>query len=182
MSLHIIHFMRSINPDTLVGLQNAVLGAVKQKATEIRIHLSSDGGNNNQGFAAYNFLRSLPVPLAIQCIGNVESMAVIMFLAADKRIIVPYGKIKIHPMHWGFGDGAVDHDRLAEYVDSLDFDAKRFADIFDERTSSKSAVVNVREHLAGKAKLLTAEESVEAGIATDISEAEIPKDAIIWWV
>lgn len=182
MSLHIIHFMKSINPDTLAGLQNVTLSAIKDGATEIQIHISSDGGNNDQGFTAYNFLKSLSVPLTMHCIGNIESMAVIMFLACRKRIIVPHGKVKIHPMHWGFSAGQIDHDRLAEFVSSLDFDANRYADIFEENTQSASEIVNVREHLAGKAKLLTSDEAIKAGIAHEIKNAEVPQNAVKWWV
>ena len=182
MTLHVVHFMRSINPDTLAGLQNATLSALKEGATEITIHISSDGGSNDQGFAAYYFLRSLPVPITMHCIGNVESMAVVMFLAGAKRLIVPHGKVKIHPMLWGFPGGNVDHDRLAEFVDSLDFDAKRYADIFDERTQGANKIADIRDHLAGKARLLDAAASVEAGIATGIAEAAIPATAFRWWV
>lgn len=182
MTLHTIHFMQSINPATLTGLQNVTLSALQQGATELHIHISSDGGTNDQGFAAYHFLRSLPVPLTMHCIGNVESMAVVMFLAGTSRIIVPHGKIKIHPMHWGFPGGTVDHDRLAEYVASLDFDAKRYADIFEEQTKGSNEVVNVRAHLAGQAKLLDATAAVAAGIATGIADAAVPATAVRWWV
>ena len=182
MTLHVIHFMRSINPETLAGLQNVALSALKEGATEIVIHISSDGGTNDHGFAAYHFLRSLPIPVTMHCIGNVESMAIVMFLAGTKRLIVPHGKVKVHPMHWGFPAGAVDHDRLAEYVASLDFDAKRYADIFEERTHGAHKIVDVRSHLAGKAELLGAAASVEAGIATGVAEAAIPATAVRWWV
>lgn len=182
MTLHVIHFMRSINPDTLAGLQNCALPALERGATELHIHLSSDGGANDQGFAAYHFLRSLPVPVTMHCIGNVESMAIVMFLAGANRLIVPHGKVKVHPMHWGFPAGTVDHDRLAEYVASLDFDAKRYAEIFNERTQGAQQPVDVAAHLMGQAKLLGAAAAVEAGIATGVAEAAIPTTAIRWWV
>lgn len=182
MTVHTIHFMRSINPDTLSGLQNVTLSALQNGATELRIYISSDGGTNDQGFAIYHFLRSLPVPITMHCIGIVESMALIVYLAAESRLIVPHGKVKIHPMHWGFPAGAVDHDRLSEYVDSLDFDAKRYAEIFDERTSHASGRIDVRAHLAGKAKLLDAGAACEAGIATGVEEAKVAATATRWWV
>ena len=182
MTLHVIHFMRSINADTLAGLQNVTLSALKEGATELDIHISSDGGTNDQGFAAYHFLRSLPVPVTTHCIGNVESMAIIVFLAGAKRLIAPHGKVKIHPMLWGFPGGAVDHDRLTEYVASLDFDAKRYADIFDDRTQGANQIVNVRAHLAGKAELLGAAAAVDSGIATGIADAAVPATAIVWGV
>lgn len=182
MSLHVIHFMRSINPETLAGLQNAVLSAVNAGATEIHVHMSSEGGNNDQAFAAYHFLRSIPVPITTHCIGNIESMAVVIYLAGTTRRIVPHGKVKIHPMLWGFGGGTVDHDRLAEYVDSLDFDAKRYADIFDERTKGAKDVIDVRVHLAGKARLLNAPAAVASGIATEVSDASVSQTSTRWWV
>ena len=182
MTIHIIHFMRSFNAETLAGLQNATLSAVNQGATEIRLHISSDGGNNDQAFAAYHLLRSLPVPVTTHCIGNVESMSVVVYLAGGNRLIVPHGKVKIHPMHWGFGGATVDHDRLAEYVDSLDFDAKRYADIFEERTKGAKSLVDVRAHLAGKARILDAAGAVASGIATAIGDAAIPQNSTRWWV
>lgn len=182
MSHHVIHFMRSINSETLAGFQQVTLSALQQGATKLEIHISSDGGSNDQGFAVYHFLRSLPVPIVMHCIGNVESMAVIMFLAGSERVITPHGKIKIHPMHWGFPGGTVDHDRLAEYIVSLDFDAERYANIFNERTQGSNEPVNVRAHLMGQAKLLGAAAAVSSGIATAIAEATIPAAAILWWV
>ena len=85
-------------------------------------------------------------------------------------------------MHWGFPGGSVDHDRLSEYVDSLDFDAKRYAEIFNERTNSACGEMDVRAHLAGNAKLLDADGAREAGISTSVVEAEIPATATLWWV
>ena len=182
MTIHTIHFMRQITPETLIGLQNCSMEAISQGASEIHIHISSEGGSNDCGFAAYHFLRSLPVQITTHCIGNVESMAVILFLAADKRLIVPHGKIKIHPMHWGFNAGPVDHDRLAEFVASMDFDAKRYTAIFKERTEGADKPVDVFAHLMGQAKLLTAAGSQTSGIATGIADAAIPMAAIKWWV
>lgn len=179
---HTVHFMQPILPHTLQGLQTCCMTAIQQGATDITIHLSSEGGNNDQGFAAYHFLRSLPVSLTIHCIGNIESMAIILFLAADKRLIVPHGKIKAHAMHWGFNAGTIDHDRLAEFVDSLDFDAKRYEDIFVERTKGATKALNIKEHLAGRAKILSAAEGVEAGIVTKIADAAVARNSVKWWV
>lgn len=182
MTLHTIHFMRGINPDTIIGLQNCAMSAIQQGASALQIHISCEGGTTDQGFAAYHFLRSLPIPVTMHCIGNIESMGVMLFLAADKRLIVPHGKIKIHPMHWGFNTGTIDHDRLAEFVASLDFDAKRYTAIFQERTEGADKPVDVFSHLMGQAKLLGATEALTAGIATGITDAAIPATATKWWV
>ena len=182
MTVHTIHFMRGINPDTLVGLQHCSMEAISQGASELQVFISSEGGTTDQGFAAYHFFRSLPITVTMHCIGNVESMAVMLFLAADKRLIVPHGKVKIHPMHWGFNAGTVDHDRLAEYVASLDFDAERYTAIFKERTEGAHEPVDVFAHLMGQAKILGAAAAKTSGIATGVADASIPTEAIRWWV
>lgn len=109
-------------------------------------------------------------------------MAVIMFLAADIRIAVPHSKFKIHPLLWGFSQGNVDHDRLIEFGDSLNFDAERYIAIFEERTQTAQKKLDVRNHLMGQARLLGATAAIEAGLATAIADATIPTDAIKWWV
>lgn len=187
MAIHTIHFLRPIEQASLAYLNDAVQKAIAGghgfvAATELHVYISSEGGQTDQGFAAYHLLRSVPVPIATYCLSNVESMAVIMFLAGTKRVIVPHGKIKVHPLNWGFREGFVDHDRLAEYVDSLDFDAKRYAEIFEERTAGAAEKLDVRAHLAGRAKILNAQEAVRNGLATEVAECTMPAKAHRWWV
>jgi ATP-dependent Clp protease protease subunit len=182
MTLHTINFMRDINQDTASKLQELCLSAVSANATELCIYISCTGGNTDAGFAIYNFIRSLPIPVTMHSIGSIESMGVILFLAADTRKIVPNAKFKIHELHWGFANGTVDHSRLAEYVKSLDFDRDRYASIFHERTQGAQIPLNIDSHLRGDAKLLEAKAALDCGLATEISEAAIPSDAIKWWM
>jgi ATP-dependent protease ClpP protease subunit len=45
-----------------------------------------------------------------------------MFLAAGRRITSPHARFLIHPMNWYFSQKSVDHQRLREYLSSLDND------------------------------------------------------------
>ena len=177
MTLHTIHFTQSINTDSFNALKNVALQALRNGAKEITIFLSTDGGNTDFGFTAYEFLRSLPVKLTIHCIGNVESMGIIMFLAADNRIATPHSKFKIHPLHWDFSEMRLDHDRLNEYSESLNFDADRYAAIFEERTKTAIKPLNIRETLSGKASILGASKAIEIHLATSVADAAIPASA-----
>ncbi|MGU0056679.1 ATP-dependent Clp protease proteolytic subunit [Enterobacter hormaechei] len=47
--------------NTISQLQDRCLTAIANGATEIKIHISSQGGDIAAGFTAYNFLKSLPV-------------------------------------------------------------------------------------------------------------------------
>jgi ATP-dependent protease ClpP protease subunit len=182
MTVHTVNFMRDINAETIVGLQNICLQAVREGVSELNIHISSGGGLNDYGFAAYNFIRSLPVPVTMHCIGNIESMAIVLFLAADTRKTVPDAKFKIHELLWGFPAGNIDHSRLAEYVKSLDFDRERYTSIFDKRTQGAQQVLNIDTHLRGDAKLLTSSEALKCGLATEIAPVNINPSAKLWWV
>lgn len=193
MTLHTINFITDINPQSLAGLQNATMNSLRLGATEITIFFSCNGGNTDAGFTAYHLLQSLPIPITMHCIGNVESMGIIMFLAADVRIATPHAKFKIHPLHWDFPAARLDHDRLNEYSESLDFDAERYATIFEERTKTTKNPLNIRETLSGKASIFGASEAIEIHLATSVADAAIPTSASgeaikgdaarrTWWV
>ncbi len=134
------------------------------------------------GFTLYNFLRSLPVPVTIHNLANVQSTAVIVFLAGSRRLVCPQARFLLHPLHWTFESGQVDHARLREYVGSLDNDLERFAEIFDRRTVGAAVPIDVRSHLSGEERIITASESLTAGIAHSIEEAAIPEGAATWGV
>ena len=157
MGTHVIHFYGPITPGSVQELRNVTLATIHQQqqaASEILLLLSSEGGNITAGFTAYHFLQSLPVPLTIHNTGNVESMGVIMLLAGTTRLSVACGKFAIHAMHWGFGNAPVDHNRLLEYGDSLNFDLERYSRIFKERTSGAQKPIDVKEHLTGRQTFL----------------------------
>ncbi|HHU9699852.1 TPA: ATP-dependent Clp protease proteolytic subunit, partial [Escherichia coli] len=112
--LHTIHFLCPVNTATVGQLQNHCLTALSQGATELNIHISSQGGETAAGFTAYNFLKSLPVTVRTHNISNVESIANIVFLAGSERFANPLSRFLLHPLLWGFASPAADHARLRE--------------------------------------------------------------------
>ena len=51
MALHIVHFIGPINHTSACAVRNLCLQAVQSGATEIELHMSSEGGNMTAGFA-----------------------------------------------------------------------------------------------------------------------------------
>ncbi len=68
--LHTIHFLCPVNTATVGQLQNHCLTALSQGATELNIHISSQGGETAAGFTAYNFLKSLPVTVRTEVVNK----------------------------------------------------------------------------------------------------------------
>ena len=184
-SKHCVHFYGPVSPRSFENLRSAILEALQVgNAKNLCLYLSSEGGDLNSGFTAYNFIRALPVPVTAINIGTVESIAVLMFLACDERLIVPEGRFLLHSFNWNFGNIAVkDHARISEHTLSLDYDVERYAKIFDDRTQGAQTSVDIRECLNGKALILGAAAASDAGIVTDIVPAEraISCDDTHWW-
>lgn len=186
MNTHVFHFNVDVTATTTSVLRNQILTAVNQNnADELILLISSSGGNLDSGFSTYNFLRSLKKPITAINTGCVESIANIIYLAADKRVTVDNARFLLHEFHWGFPAGNVNHSRLREHLESLDFDAVRFAKIFDERTASAKSKIDITKCLHGEPLIIDSTAALGAGIAQSICKPAdiIPAgNAIQWWV
>lgn len=184
MSLHIVHFIGPINHTSACTVRNLCLQALQSGASEIELHLSTEGGNMTAGFALYFFLKSLPLPLTTYNIGSVESVGVVIFLAGQKRRACPGTRFLVHPLHWGFGSlVAADHSRVSEWRDCLDFDAERYASIFEEATGGAGVADDIRGNLTGNARIYDAEQALAAGIIHEAAQARLPEAGTTshWW-
>jgi len=181
MALHIVHFSGPINHASACSVRNLCLQALQSGATELELHLSTEGGNMTAGFALYFFLKSLPLPLTTHNVGSIESVGVVIFLAGNKRYACPRTRFLVHPLHWGFGAlVAADHSRVSEWRDCLDFDAERYASICQEATGGK---MDIRSHLFGNARLFDTDQALAAGIIHETVQARLPAagETSHWW-
>jgi len=184
MSLHIVHFIGPINHASACTVRNLCLQALQSGASEIELHMSTEGGNMTAGFALYFFLKSLPLPLTTFNVGSVESVGVVIFLAGSKRYACPGTRFLVHPLHWGFGSlVAADHSRVSEWRDCLDFDAERYARIFEEATRSAGVTDDIRSNLFGNARIFDADQALAAGIIHKAVQARLPEagETSHWW-
>ena len=181
MALHIVHFIGPINHASACTVRNLCLQALQSGATEIELHMSTEGGNMTAGFALYFFLKSLPLPLTTHNVGSVESVGVVIFLAGSKRYACPRTRFLVHPLHWGFGAlVAADHSRVSEWRDCLDFDAERYASIYEEATGARD---DIRPNLFGNARIFDTDQALAAGIIHETVQARLPEAGATshWW-
>jgi ATP-dependent Clp protease, protease subunit len=184
MALHIVHFIGPINHGSVCTIRNLCLQALQSGATELELHMSTEGGNMTAGFALYFFLKSLPIRITTHNIGSVESVGVVIFLAGQRRFACPGTRFLVHPLHWGFGSlVAADHSRVSEWRDCLDFDAERYASIFDEATRGAPLQDDIRSHLTGNARIFDATQALAAGIIHETLQARLPDAGLTshWW-
>src|SRR5690348_15092335 len=89
-------FTLGITPQTVQKLLTECAAWANQGAKEIYLMFASLGGNVPAGIAAYSALRALPVKLITHNIGNVDSIANIIFLAGEERLAVPHSTFMFH--------------------------------------------------------------------------------------
>lgn len=184
---HYFHFYGPVTMVSFRSLMDILLQATAQHGCQKAVLcISSEGGDLNSGFTAYNFLRALKVDLTAINTGTVESIAVPIFLAADHRLVLNNSRFLLHSFHWNFLNAPVDHTRLAEHSDSLQFDAKRYAEIFQERTNGADDPINIADCLNGPARILDASASISTGLAHQIIQSQdaltFGGTAVHWWV
>ncbi|EEI47924.1 MAG TPA: Clp protease [Proteus vulgaris] len=174
----VINFLCPVTQNTISQLQDRCLTAIANGATEIKIHISSQGGDIAAGFTAYNFLKSLPVNVTTHNISNVESIANIIYLAGSKRLINPMARFLLHPFHWGLGGlQSVDHERLREWVLSLDNDLERFINVMNTECSQQDW-----RGIIKASTIYNSSDAIELNIASEISDASIESTDKLLWV
>lgn len=134
---------------------------------EITVYLSTPGGCVNSGLAIYDVMRSLRSPLKTVCVGLSASMGAILFLAGDKRVILPRSEVMIHDPSYGEKKytGQKPHE-IQHELDSLVRKRDMLCEIIAERTGR--TLKEVRKKTASDS-YFTAEEALKFGIATEIS-------------
>jgi ATP-dependent Clp protease, protease subunit len=128
--------------------------------TEIVVHIHSYGGDVATGFAIHDLLRAQNKPVTTQNEGMCASIATIIFLAGDKRVMAQNSEFFIHNP-WTAWVGGESKD-LKQYADQLEVLEEKIAAMY----ASKSNLSNedIRSFMnAGKA--FTAKEAQEIGFA-----------------
>lgn len=138
-----------------------------QSVSNINVYINSYGGEVAEGLAIYNALKRHPAQVTTYCDGFACSIASVIFMAGDERVMGNPSRLMIHDA-WTSVYGA-NADELRKQADDLD-------NITDASVKAYMARINItEEELRAKMKAetwLTEEEALEMGFATRIDEAE----------
>lgn len=135
--------------------------------SQINVHINSYGGEVAEGLAIYNALRRNGAKIRTTCDGFACSIASVIFMAGDERVMSDASLLMIHNA-WtsAYGVNAADLRKLADDMDAI-------------TQASKNAYmsrINIDEKRLGE--LMDAEswiipaDAIEMGFATEIEEFE----------
>lgn len=138
----------------------------------ITIHLLSEGGNVESGFAIYDTIRTANNPTMIEVMGMAASAAVPILLACTIRWLNPEAKIMIHEMSYEI-DGTVGSTIVSALAKEADLVNKRYREIIAGRTGKSMKDV---ERWCKEETTFSAEEAIKLGFADKLVEVrEFPK-------
>ena len=133
---------------------------------EITLYINSPGGEVTSGLAVYDYIRMMKAPVRTVCTGLAASMGAILFLAGDKREMLPHTQIMIHDP--SFGNASISGAKpaqIAEQLTSLKKTQKTLCDIIAEVTGKSLKAVQSKTR---KDSFFGAEEALDYGLATKI--------------
>ena len=132
---------------------------------EITLYINSLGGNVINGLALYDVLVSAKSPIRTVCIGDAASMGAILFLAGDKREMLPHTRLMIHDPSYSHMSGGIKPHELRQEVESLERVKNTLASIIAEKTGKSLKQIC---KVTANDTYFTVEEAIEFGLATDV--------------
>lgn len=167
-----VSFSAEIVPQTTESLIAALANCANQNVAEVRLLLSTPGGQVMNGINLYNVLRAMPFRLVTHNVGNVDSIGNAVFLAGDHRIACPHSTFMFHGVGFDAPSGLrLEEKFLRERLDGILADQNRIASIMAERTSLSAKQI---KPLFREAKTKDATYAVSAGIVHEIQDVNIP--------
>lgn len=133
---------------------------------EITLYINSPGGEVRSGFAVYDYMTLTRTPIRTVCVGQAASMAAILFLAGDKREMLPHSELMIHdPAPGGGSMAGMKPAEMAERLDGLKKTQKALCEAIAKATGKSLKTIQSKTR---KDSYFSAEEAVAFGLATAI--------------
>lgn len=137
-----------------------------QNVSQINVYINSYGGEVAEGLAIYNALKRHPAKIVTYCDGFACSIASVIFMAGEERIMCNPSFLMIHDA-WTYAAGNA--DELRKQADDLEKITTASVEAYMARCNL------TEEELRAKMKAetwLTHSEAVEMGFATGEAEME----------
>lgn len=137
---------------------------------EITLYINSPGGEVMSGLAVYDYIKTMKSPVHTVCTGDAARMGAIIFLASDKREMLPHSRILIHDPSYGYLDvSGKKHHEIQRGVDSLNKVRETLAEIISERTGKNLDEIY---EITAEDYYFTADEAIEFGLANGIFKGD----------
>jgi ATP-dependent Clp protease protease subunit len=163
-----------LNINGVIGEDVTMMSVVEQikkydGITSLLVKINSEGGAVDAGFDIYNYLRSLKLPITTVAENYCCSIATVIFMSGEKRIVKENTLFMIH-LPWGTTQGTA--EEIANYAEVVKQAEDRILKFYVENTNNtKEAILPLMQ----QETLLNNEQCVTLGFATDIEKVVFAK-------
>lgn len=138
----------------------------------IYFQFSSNGGSVDSAITLYNFLKSLPCEIVMHNTGSIDSAAIVVFMAGNRRYAAANTSFLFHGVGWGFSGGEIKLTQLKEMESGIEIAETKTANIVADNTSLK--VVEIKKfYKQGESKSATFAKS--KGIVSELKDVDLPE-------
>ena len=125
-----------INPNVANNFIAFLTNQAQAGITKLTLAMNCPGGNTVAGIAIHNAMLAMPYDITTHNIGNVDSIATVIFLAGEERYACATSTFMFH----GVGFPGKENERLEEKnlrakLDTVISDHKRIAHLMESRTA-----------------------------------------------
>ena len=158
----------SIGSEECAGIITSLLYLEKSDPdSPVTLIINSPGGEVRSGLAVYDVLSLMKSPVITVCMGQAASMGSIIFLAGDKRIMLPHSELMIHdPSYGSFNADHMKPHEIQERVDSLRKTGDELVRIVVNRTGNDEETIRQKMK---EDSFFNADEALAFGLATKIA-------------
>jgi len=149
---------------------------VNQGFAGIHLAFSSLGGYTADGIYLYNHIRALPIPVTVHATGNIASVAVAIYLAAETRLCSRHVIFMVHPTSVPSSAEGMSWERLQSSMNGALAEEKRTDNILRDRASVPEELISAR---SVREVHFSPEDAVKYGIAHEIKELALPSGVTI---
>jgi ATP-dependent protease ClpP protease subunit len=182
-----LYFGKPITPDTITNLVmgcRALIGEKDQSGNllwdHFHVEIASGGGDIIASFAGYNTLTNLPVRVTTHNAGAVDSSALMLFLAGEKRTASRMSHFFFHQIHWSFpAQGSLNAGTIEDAAKWLAAYEDLMARCIEDETGilKEQAMKMMREGTT-----VSPEEAKSLGLIDEIEDSRLPATARSWQV
>lgn len=169
--IYISGLIGSFKDEVGVELIDIVSQVQKQReAEEFIVHINSKGGDIDKGYDIYNYLKNLPQRITTEINGMCASMATVIALAGEKRVMVEGSQFMIHNPWAAEVNG--DADELLLVHEAMRGEEDKMIAFYSDHTGILKEGLDA---LMKTETYLTPEKALELGFITEVRPAQLVK-------
>ena len=138
--------------------------------------MSSAGGMVDEGMSLYGFIRALPVDITIHNIGQIDSIALAVYLAGARRLANPDATFLLHDFYFPQPLPVSNRHQAADISVGLTSARRKMVDILRSSTKMTDQQFESLKFLE-EASVQTSVIAKQVGITHDIQQALVPAGA-----